>query len=228
VSEDPATWSFKIVSSAKPKLKKAVFNRISVKRPDGTFADFTESVRYQADGTFSFDPKKIKSFIQESIEILRTEKKAKPSSFPTAARQRLDFIFEFKGAGQYEENWLTHACGLGLGLNSLSGRLVDASGAKPMGDYSFTLDVNNPSLEGTGLKEKINVKSSTSGEFVIHGLPLGTFIGSFITPNKMAAVAYFSDLPKKCEWTVKKEATPPLGWTVTKNTCGAVDSPARP
>jgi len=227
VSADAKTWKFKIVSNKKMPSKKLFFEKISVKRPNGSFVEFTKDIKYFSDTEFSFSEKKITDFVNDSAKDLQAIRKKKVTSFPTAYEQTLEFMFEFKSSDQNTENWLNHSCSIGIGLNTLKGVIRDIEGKNPMTNYGFKVDVNNPDLDGTTLSNKIQMKTSNSGEFSIYGLPMGTFTADLETPNRNAAVAYYDDLPKTCEWQLEKTTKNPITWAVIKNTCSSLNKVAR-
>lgn len=96
-----------------------------------------------------------------------------------------------------------------------------------MAAFDLSLSVLNPSLERTGIKNKISLKTDLKEDFEIRGLPLGTFMADLMTPNKKAAVAYIKDFSKVCEWEIRREASSEEDWTVLKNSCSTLDTPNR-
>ena len=224
LSEDPATWIFEIVSAKNPKVKKTSFESIAIRRPDGVFVRFEKDIQYLPNNRFTFTPSKIAQFVDESSKALKSLRKANPNSFPPATKYVLQVMFTFQSNsdGSSDEDWLNHTCNLGFGLNSLSGRLSAKDGKQALSKFAFTIHVNNPSLDSSGLKDKIAVQTDSNGAFLLKGLPMGTLIADLPTPNKQAAIAYFDDLPKKCDWEIKKEASKEAGWTVSKTDCSSL------
>lgn len=223
VSDDPSTWMFEIVSEKNPRVKKPTFERIAFKRPDGVYVHFEKDIKYLPNNRFTFEPAKIAKFIDESTKALKEMQKANPASFPPAAKQLLSVVITFNsGSGESDEDWLNHSCELGFGRNSLSGQLTSEDKGQSVSNFSLTIDVNNPSLESTWLKNKFVIKTDAKGAFTLKGLPLGTFIAELPTPNKVGAIAYFSAQPKNCKWEIRKDAKAQTGWTVTENNCSTL------
>lgn len=226
VSGDPSTWSFEIVSVKKPKVKKPSFERIYIRRTNSSFVDFGKNrdVVYLPNNRFTFAATKIDDFINQSSETLKSIKKEKPISIPTAREQAFEISFE---AITSSEDWLNYDCWIGFGPNSISGRLATNDG-KGIPHFTFTIQVNNPSLEGSPLKDKISVQTDSQGTFQLNGLPMyGTFIADLPTPNKKVAIASFSGISEKCDWEIRKESAANAGWVVTKNTCAQSSTPSR-
>lgn len=228
VTDDPSTWTFKIVSSKNSKHKSPSFERIYIKIADSIFVKLAieTDVVHLPENRFTFSPAKIATIVDKTSGALKTLQREKQGSIPNARTQSFTIGFEFKSE-TYSENWLNQECWVGFGPNSISGRLLSNTD-KLIPNFSFSIQVNNPSLSGLHLKDTIPIQTDLNGYFQLDGLPLfATFIADLPTPNKKAAIAYLNEVGQKCDWEIKKESSATAGWTVINNNCSKSGSTHR-
>lgn len=230
VSDDAKSWSFKIIQKTKKPAPIPAFEEFSVKVANSKMIQLKNDLEFKSKTEFSVKPSKVKEIAETYRHAIAEYRAKNPAKLPSADLQILQFYIEFKSPSQNDdEPWRNHHCSIGLGLNDLSISLLDKSkDGKPL-NSGFTINVNQPSLEGAQygslLPSSFNVQAH-QGKIELKGLPIGTFILAIVTkPNEEIPIASMWNAPKSCKLTLQKENE--KTWTVVENGCSKGEKPAR-